>query len=187
MKKQSPPGVIKRITAVLPATVHPASPVVEKRRRQPKRFSREELTLFVLHLIDLSPAHGYGIIRTFERYSMGAYVPSPGVIYPILAQLESQGLVMVSATENGRRQCHVTAQGRAWLTGHNDLLRHVIHKMKKHVTGNTPPRHPIIEQAFEQLKFSLRSRLYQREASVEELERISTIILEASERIRQGE
>jgi len=57
------------------------------RGRARRFFSGDELRLLLLKLIEPAPSHGYDLIRAIEEMSGGAYVPSPGVIYPTLTLL----------------------------------------------------------------------------------------------------
>ncbi len=58
--------------------------------------------------------HGYEIMRSIGDRTDGAWRPSPGAIYPTIAQLEDEGLVTVSE-EGGRKMISVTDAGRAAL------------------------------------------------------------------------
>ena len=58
--------------------------------------------------------HGYQIIQEITRRSAGAWRPSPGSVYPTLAQLEDEGLVRTERSD-GRRVVHLTADGTRWV------------------------------------------------------------------------
>ncbi len=83
--------------------------------RRAKRFEGEELRLLVLGLLAEEAQHGYQLIRSFGEKSGGAYQPSPGVLYPLLALLEDMGLVKETASEGSRRQFALTEAGEAEL------------------------------------------------------------------------
>ena len=58
--------------------------------------------------------NGYQIIQQISERSGGLWRPSPGSVYPALAQLEDEGLVR--AEEAGDRRTYVlTDAGRAWV------------------------------------------------------------------------
>ena len=57
-------------------------------------FGREELRLLLLSLISEEARHGYDLIKVLEERSGGHYAPSPGVIYPSLALLADEGLLL---------------------------------------------------------------------------------------------
>jgi DNA-binding PadR family transcriptional regulator len=63
--------------------------------------------------------HGYELITEFEERSGGRWRPSPGSVYPMLAQLEDEGLVR-SVDDDGRKRFELTDEGRAWLDEHGD-------------------------------------------------------------------
>jgi DNA-binding PadR family transcriptional regulator len=63
--------------------------------------------------------HGYELITEFEERSGGRWRPSPGSVYPLLAQLEDEGLVR-SFDDGGRRRFELTDEGRTWLEEHRD-------------------------------------------------------------------
>ena len=73
----------------------------------------------VLRLLAERPMHGYELITEFEERSGGRWRPSPGSVYPLLAQLEDEGLVR-SVEDDGRRRYEVTDAGRSWLDEHGD-------------------------------------------------------------------
>jgi DNA-binding PadR family transcriptional regulator len=65
----------------------------------------------VLLLLDEQPRNGYQLMQAIEERSEGRWRPSPGSVYPALAQLEDQGLVR--ATElDGARVFEITDAGR---------------------------------------------------------------------------
>lgn len=51
------------------------------------------LRLAILKFIDDSPAYGYELIKRIQDATEGKWTPSPGSIYPILAELENEGLI----------------------------------------------------------------------------------------------
>lgn len=59
--------------------------------------------------------HGYQLMQLIAERSEGAWRPSPGTIYPVLAQLEDEGLVEVTRGE-GRKLATLTDTGRAYVT-----------------------------------------------------------------------
>lgn len=56
--------------------------------------------------------HGYQLMQRIAERSEGAWRPSPGAIYPVLAQLDDEGLIEVTRDE-GRTLATLTDQGRA--------------------------------------------------------------------------
>jgi len=77
-------------------------------------FDHGALRLVVLGLVGEEPRHGYDIIRLMKERFQGAYSPSPGSIYPILAQLAEAGL-MQAETQGQRKLFTLTEAGKAYL------------------------------------------------------------------------
>ncbi|MFA5331872.1 MAG: PadR family transcriptional regulator [Methanoregula sp.] len=64
---------------------------------------RSLLALYVLHSLDTSEKSGYDILREIESLTNKAWVPSKGTLYPLLHQLEEEGLIQpVPSKENTR-------------------------------------------------------------------------------------
>lgn len=77
-------------------------------------FAHGQLRLYLLALLDEAPRHGYEVIRALEDRFEGMYAPSAGTIYPRLARLEEEGLVVRS--DEGRKAVYrITDAGRAEL------------------------------------------------------------------------
>jgi DNA-binding PadR family transcriptional regulator len=75
-------------------------------------FAHGQLRLYLLALLDEAPRHGYEVIRALEERFEGMYAPSAGTVYPRLARLEEDGLVV--REEQGRKSIYrITDTGRA--------------------------------------------------------------------------
>jgi DNA-binding PadR family transcriptional regulator len=79
-----------------------------------RRGGRGRLRASVLALLAEQPRHGYEIILELAERSGGLWKPSPGSVYPLLQQLQDEGLVS-SREEDGRRVYSLTEQGRRWV------------------------------------------------------------------------
>jgi DNA-binding PadR family transcriptional regulator len=64
---------------------------------------------------------GYGLMQEIESRSEGVWRPSPGSVYPALAQLEDEGLVRAE-DDDGRRRYVLTDEGKAYVDEHRDGL-----------------------------------------------------------------
>jgi DNA-binding PadR family transcriptional regulator len=74
-----------------------------------------------LLLLNEGPLNGYQIMQEIEQRSEGVWRPSPGSVYPALAQLEDEGLVR--AEQVGERRSFVlTDAGRAYVDEHRAEL-----------------------------------------------------------------
>lgn len=76
------------------------------------RARRGDVRNAALLLIAEQPMNGYQIIQALEERTGGMWRPSPGAIYPALAQLEDEGLIEASEVE-GRKAFRITDAGRA--------------------------------------------------------------------------
>jgi DNA-binding PadR family transcriptional regulator len=73
----------------------------------------------LLLLLAEEPMNGYQLMQTIEERSGGEWRPSPGSVYPSLAQLEDEGFVR--ATErDGARLFEITDAGREHIAGRQD-------------------------------------------------------------------
>src|SRR6478609_8236428 len=84
-------------------------------RRSRRMFESGELRLVLLKLIADQPRHGYELIRAIEELTGGAYVPSPGVIYPTLTLLQDMGRIEEAEAEGPRKPFAITNDGTAEL------------------------------------------------------------------------
>ena len=79
-------------------------------RRRGSR-GRGDVRLAIVGLLAEEPMHGYQLIQEITARSEGRWRPSPGSVYPTLAQLEDEGLVRAEDAE-GRRVFRLTDEGR---------------------------------------------------------------------------
>jgi DNA-binding PadR family transcriptional regulator len=75
------------------------------------KAGRGDIRAAILALLAEEPMHGYQIIREIGDRSEGAWMPSPGSVYPTLQQLTDEELVRSSETE-GKRVYELTDEGR---------------------------------------------------------------------------
>jgi DNA-binding PadR family transcriptional regulator len=76
------------------------------------RARRGDVRAAALLLLAEQPLNGYQIMQEVEARSDGVWRPSPGSVYPALAQLEDEGLVRTEEA-GGRRTYVLTDAGRA--------------------------------------------------------------------------
>jgi DNA-binding PadR family transcriptional regulator len=65
-------------------------------------------------LLAEEPRNGYQLMQTLEERSEGSWRPSPGSVYPALAQLEDEGFVRAVPADSGRT-FEITDAGRQHL------------------------------------------------------------------------
>ncbi|HVW16814.1 MAG TPA: PadR family transcriptional regulator [Solirubrobacteraceae bacterium] len=78
-----------------------------------RRASRGDVRAAVLLLLAEEPRNGYALMQELEQRSEGAWRPSPGSIYPALAQLEDEGLIRAQEGGGSGRTFELTDEGRA--------------------------------------------------------------------------
>jgi DNA-binding PadR family transcriptional regulator len=78
------------------------------------RARRGDVRLALLRLLAEEPRNGYQLMQTIEARSGGRWSPSPGSVYPTLAQLEDEGLIR-STDGEGSRLYEITDAGREHL------------------------------------------------------------------------
>jgi transcriptional regulator len=73
------------------------------------------LELLVLKVLELGPAHGWGLAEALESMTDGVFCVNQGSLYPALQRLKRRGLVTAKwqRTEHGRRARYydLTAKG----------------------------------------------------------------------------
>ncbi|MGH2951537.1 MAG: PadR family transcriptional regulator, partial [Solirubrobacterales bacterium] len=76
---------------------------------------RDVFPLLVLHLIKREPAYGNRLIEEIEELTEGVISVNPNTIYPLLRELEAQGMIAGSwehPDRRTRRYYSITAAGR---------------------------------------------------------------------------
>jgi DNA-binding PadR family transcriptional regulator len=76
------------------------------------RARRGDVRAAALLLLAEGPLNGYQIMQEIEKRSDGVWRPSPGSVYPALAQLEDEGLVRAEEVGD-RRTYRLTDAGQA--------------------------------------------------------------------------
>jgi DNA-binding PadR family transcriptional regulator len=85
------------------------------------RRSRGDVRAAILLLLAEEPRNGYGLMQEVEERSSGEWRPSPGSVYPALAQLEDEGLIAPAEGEQGKAFA-LTDAGRAHVEEHREKL-----------------------------------------------------------------
>jgi len=78
------------------------------------RRRRGDVRAALLMLLAEEPMNGYQLMQTIEERSGGRWRPSPGSVYPSLAQLEDEGLIR-SIERDGAKLFEITDAGREHL------------------------------------------------------------------------
>lgn len=83
------------------------------------RRRRGEVRTALLLLLTEEPRNGYQLMQAIEERSGGRWRPSPGSIYPTLAQLEDEGLIRATEQEVGKL-FELTDQGHEHVEAQHD-------------------------------------------------------------------
>ena len=92
--------------------------------RRPGRRGRGrggDVRAAALLLLAEEPRHGYQLIQEIGERSEGRWTPSPGSIYPVLQQLEDEGLIEFERVD-GRKTATLTADGEAYVEEQREQL-----------------------------------------------------------------
>ncbi|MFZ6815741.1 PadR family transcriptional regulator [Undibacterium sp. Rencai35W] len=152
--------------------------------RAERVFGRGDLPLIVLALIEISPRHGYEIIKAIEERCGGAYAPSPGAIYPTLTLLEEQDQVTSSenAATSGKRLYTITTVGRDYLEANRAQVDGIMARLdmfaRVQAKQSLPER---VHQAMHTLKHALMLRRGSWNAA--EADRVAAILEQAAHQI----
>ena len=86
------------------------------------RVRRGDVRSAILDVLAASPEpiNGYQVIQQIAERSQGVWKPSPGSVYPTIAQLQDEGLVEDAPT--GRKTLQLTDSGREHVAEHADEL-----------------------------------------------------------------
>lgn len=85
------------------------------------RGRRGDVRAAILLLLEGEAMHGYELIQQIKDRSDGVWKPSPGSIYPALAQLEDEGLVSIEKIA-GRKTAQLTDEGKKYVDEHRAEL-----------------------------------------------------------------
>jgi DNA-binding PadR family transcriptional regulator len=81
-------------------------------RGRGRRARRGDIRTAALLLLAEEPRNGYQIMQEVQERSGGLWSPSPGSVYPALAQLEDEGLIRTQE-EDGHKLFVLTDAGKA--------------------------------------------------------------------------
>jgi PadR family transcriptional regulator PadR len=98
---------------------------------------RDVFPLLVLHLIAREPQYGNRLIEEIERITEGVISANPNTIYPLLRELEAQGMIKGDwehPDRRTRRYYAITAAGRRELRRLRDELQPFLDSVIRSVT-----------------------------------------------------
>lgn len=70
------------------------------------------LELYTLKMLSRKPQTGYSLLKDIERKTNGRWVPSKGMVYPLLDEMEERGLIELHAVgERSKKIYKITEKG----------------------------------------------------------------------------
>ena len=149
-------------------------------RRRP--LDHGDLRLLILKLVDEAPRHGYDLIREIETRTGGAYVPSPGVIYPALEALLDLGWVEAE-TEGMRRLFRTTAEGKAQLEAEATTLARIELRLADLLDSDRPEDPLDVRGAMWRLRHAVREAIRAYPDDLDRRKAVADILADAQEKI----
>ena len=86
------------------------------------RARKGDVRSAILSLLADGPASGYGLMKAIADKTQGAWRPSPGSIYPTLAQLVDEQLIEPIDPAAARSDFRLTDTGQAYVTEHAEQI-----------------------------------------------------------------
>ncbi|CAN5539850.1 PadR family transcriptional regulator [soil metagenome] len=157
----------------------------ERDGRRRRVFDAGELRLVLLKLIADQSRHGYELIRAIEELTGGAYVPSPGVVYPTLTMLQEMGQIEEAAAEGARKAFAITADGRELLATRKVDVEALFARLAQLAAARERTDGGPIRRAMQNLRTVLMYRFDRDDVKPETLHEAAAILDEAARKIEQ--
>jgi DNA-binding PadR family transcriptional regulator len=153
--------------------------------RRRRVFDSGELQLVLLKLIADQPRHGYELIRAIEELTGGAYVPSPGVIYPTLTLLQDMGRIEEATAAGPRKAFAVTADGTAELSAKKQEVEALFARLAELASMRERTDGGPVRRAMGNLRTVLLDRLSRDGVQSETMHEVAAILDEAARKIER--
>jgi DNA-binding PadR family transcriptional regulator len=153
--------------------------------RRRRVFDSGELQLVLLKLIADQPRHGYELIRAIEELTGGAYVPSPGVIYPTLTLLQDMGRIEEAEAEGPRKPFAITADGTAELLAKKPEVEALFARLAELASMRERTDGGPVRRAMGNLRTVLLDRLSKDGVQSETMHEVAAILDEAARKIER--
>ena len=154
-------------------------------RRRRRVFDSGELQLVLLKLIADQPRHGYELIRAIEELTGGAYVPSPGVIYPTLTLLLDMGRIEEATAGGPRKPFAITAEGTAELEAKKEQVEALFARLAELASMRERTDGGPVRRAMGNLRTVLLDRLGREGVQTETMHEVAAILDEAAGKIER--
>jgi DNA-binding PadR family transcriptional regulator len=86
------------------------------------RARKGDVRSAILSLLGEAPASGYGLMKAIAEKTNDAWRPSPGSVYPTLAQLVDEQLIEATDPSAPRSDFRLTDAGRAYVAEHAEQI-----------------------------------------------------------------
>ncbi len=88
------------------------------------RARKGDIRLAILSILAETPSNGYVLMQTIAEKSGGTWRPSPGSVYPTLAQLVDENLIVSTGEGDGDRRSayQLTAAGTAYMAEQSEAI-----------------------------------------------------------------
>ena len=155
------------------------------RRGRGRMFDSGELRLVLLKLIAEGPRHGYDLIRAIDALTGGAYVPSPGIVYPTLTLLADMELIAETESAGARKLFAITAAGEAHLAERAEEVKLIIARLEGLGEMRDRSNRGPVRRAIGNLKAAMHGRLHSETVTDELPHDIAAILDEAARKIER--
>jgi DNA-binding PadR family transcriptional regulator len=98
--------------------------------RAARVLSASDLQLLIIALLEERPRHGYDLIKAIQELTGGAYMPSPGMVYPALSYLEESGLAALEP-DGAKKLYRLTEAGASMLRDNRARLTSLLDALKR--------------------------------------------------------
>ena len=153
--------------------------------RRRRVFDSGELRLVLLKLIADQPRHGYELIRAIEELTGGLYVPSAGMVYPILTLLQDMGQIEEATPGGARKQFTATAEGTEHLAARRQEVEALFARLSELASERKRTDGGPIRRAMENLRAALMYRLNRDTVETETLHAAAAILDDAAQKIER--
>ncbi|AOA58046.1 PadR family transcriptional regulator [Acinetobacter larvae] len=154
-----------------------------KKIKRQRGFGHGGLRLIVLHLLQQQAQHGYQLMKTIDELTQGSYRPSPGVLYPLLTELQERNWIDSAPSADGRKQCYqLTARGQQ---AYQDQELHIQEVLQWVHHRAQYPKH--LSQALEGFRYDLHDVLQEKTLNMQQADQVIAILNNALQQIKNLE
>ena len=149
-------------------------------------FAPGEYRFAMLGLLAEGPAHGYELMKRLEEKTEGRYTPSAGATYPVLQQLQDEGLATAESA-HGKKVYSLTRDGEAEAAASADDLAAMWERAAKWRRWSSLDAPELAD--FRELRALIRTvteRVVDEPADEETRDRIRAIIATAADDVRNA-